>query len=151
MPTSWMVKLPTFTLMVTVAAVLIASIGCDAQQRDLSSAAEPPASTVPTTRGESHQPATHDDAPMPDAARMRFDVERRELVVYPLPDRTARWMLSSPMSPKGMPIGLRYRFPAEVDLDLSQVAVFYIEKNRRPSAAVSLDQIVEVQTIGLKR
>jgi hypothetical protein len=149
MMVTWMAKrmsIPGMTML------MIVVIGCDAQPRETAVINEDPMAAVPTARGEIPQmSATKGEPPMPDLTRMHFDLSRRSLDLYELPDRSARWMLASPMSPKGVPIGLNYQFPMEVEFDLSQVAVFYVVKNHRPSSAVSLEQIVEMQTTPVSR
>jgi hypothetical protein len=63
--------------------------------------------------------------------------------VYDLPDRQARWMLTLPTAPMGVPVDREYQFPPGMELDLDEVSVFYTVPNSRPSQAVSLREILD--------
>jgi hypothetical protein len=120
-------------------------VGCEASPR-----AAAPDTAVPETpaiRPTTETPvvsATRHDSGKPDVTRLEFDANRRMLKVYPLEERTARWMLSMPGLPMGVPVSTEYELPASLECDFDQVMLFYTLPNRRPSPGVSLREIIEV-------
>ena len=120
--------------------------GCDAQPREtaeeprtVATAPAPAAAPVPARPPVGSQA----QASKPDLDRLGFDPGNRKLTLYPLTDRSARWMLATPTAPTGVPVDREYEFPSELALDLDRVAVFYTVANRRPSPTVSLREILE--------
>lgn len=127
--------------------VSMAGIGCDARPQEPTPDIHPPANpaAVPPRPGPDplHTPAPRPQAAKPDLNKIHYDTGTRTLFVYELPDRSARWMLSTPSAPMGLPIDREYQFPMGMELDLDTVSLFYTVSNSRPSPAVSLREILE--------
>ena len=134
----------TTRMVSTAGLTALALVGCDASPRG--STADTRGPDVLAVRAQPESPAlppTQQESAKPDVARLGYDAARRTLRVYELPERSARWMLTLPGSPMGVPVDGEYEFPANVECDLDQVVLFYTLPNRRPSPGVSLREIVE--------
>jgi len=122
-------------------------IGCDARPQESTPEVHPPQdpASVPPRPGPDplHTPAPRSQAAKPDLSKITYNTSNRTLSVYELPDRSARWMLSTPGAPMGLPIDGGYQFPMGMELDLDSVSLFYTVPNSRPSPAVSLREILE--------
>jgi hypothetical protein len=136
-------------LPVVLAASALA--GCDAPPRgsggEARSTAADPHRPTPNPFDEAPRP----QAPKPDLALLSYDPGNRKLTLYPLPNRSARWMISLPTAQAGVPVDREYEFPPGLDLDLNLVAVYYTVPNRRPSPAVSLREILEARGVPVVR
>ena len=133
----------TARLFALVSPVLwLATVGCEAQQRD-SAEVEPAPAAVPTRPPSDslHPPAPRTQPVKPDLTRMTYDPANRTLTLYELPDRSAKWVVSLPMERKEVPVDAQYQFPPGVDFDPDQVTVFFTVPNRLPSPAVTLREI----------
>lgn len=124
-------------------------VGCDASPRDPSTernVSSTISASAPPRPGPDplHTPAPRPQPPRPDLARLSFDASARRLRLYDLPEPSARWMITLPSSPMGVPVDREYQFPPGMDLDVDSVAVFYTMPNNRPSPAVSLREIAEM-------
>jgi len=134
----------TTRMVSTAGLTALALVGCDASPRgstaDTRGQEAPPLRALPESPDVS---PTRQESARPDVARLGYDAARRTLTVYELPERSARWMLTLPGAPMGVPVDGEYEFPATVDCDLDQVVLFYTLPNHRPSPGVSLREIVE--------
>lgn len=122
----------------------LALAGCEASPRGSTADTRGPEALA--VRAQPESPAltpTQQQSAKPDVARLGYDAARRTLRVYELPERSARWMLTLPGSPMGVPVDGEYEFPANVECDLDQVVLFYTLPNHRPSPGVSLREIAE--------
>ena len=118
--------------------------GCEASPRGTPADAHPPeALTIRAPEESATPPMSHPESAKPDVARLAYDPARRTLRVYDLAEPSARWVLTLPGAPMGVPVDGEYEFPASPDCDLDQVVLFYTLANRRPSPGVSLREIAE--------
>ena len=118
--------------------------GCEASPRSASADAHAPEALAVRTPPELPAvPVTPQESAKPDVARLAYDPARRTLRVYDLAEPAARWVLTLPGAPMGVPVDGEYEFPANPDCDLDQVVLFYTVPNHRPSPGVSLREIVE--------
>src|SRR5437016_3795545 len=108
---------------VAAAAGFVLPTGCDGSSRQ--PAAEAKADKA--AAADADRPRLPADptakVPKPDPALIGYDPATRTLVLYPLPDAAAKWMLHLPDQPKGVPVNTVHQFMDEVDPD--RVAVFY--------------------------
>lgn len=136
---------------VSVAAAL-GGVGCDAQPRESAVADADPQLARSTARTDPARAAgRRDQPPKPDITRLSFDPATRTLRLYPLADKSARWMLKLPTSPAGVPVEAAYQFPMDLDLDPSELAVYYTLPNQRPSSAVSLQDVMDAHGVRARR
>ena len=119
-------------------------VGCEASPRGAPAAGHAPEPLAIRTPPDSPAaPVTQRESAKPDVTRLTYDAARRTLRVYELAEPSARWLLTLPGAPMGVPVDGEYEFPATVDCDLDQVVLFYTVPNHRPSPGVSLREIVE--------
>ena len=131
---------------VAAAAGLTLAAGCDGSSRQ---------PTAGRAKDEADKAAAADVArarppadptakvPRPDPAMIGYDPDSRTLVLYPLPDAAARWMLHLPDQPKGIPVNTIHRFMDEVDVNV--VAVFYTTPTGQPSPRVTLREVLSAR------
>ncbi len=137
-----------FPVLFAASAVWLAAPGCDAQPRGTSTDARTvPTAATPAHTGPEAAVVNAPQAQKPDLTRLDYDPGTRTLTVYELPERSARWMLTTPTAPTGVPVDREYQFPPNMDLDLDQVAVYYTVPNRRPSPTVSLREILDARVL----
>ena len=125
-------------------AAALALAGCETSPRGTTADTRGP--EVLALRVPPDAPAlspTQQESAKPDVTRLGYDAVRRTLRVYELPEKAARWVLTVPGAPMGVPVDGEYEFPANIDCDLDQVVLFYTVPNHRPSPGVSLREIVE--------
>lgn len=135
-----------FLLLVAVAAVS----GCEpARTPDTHSRGEPRIEAPPNTGTGKLDPLAISNprrTPKPDLTRLRFDPSSRTLELYELAGKDARWMLSAPSAPRGIPVDRVHQFPSTMELDLERVSVFYVTGGQ-PSPAVTLQEILDAKDL----
>lgn len=140
-------RMPRLALAGSLFAVALA--GCDAPPADpvpALPATQTPGADAPRSPESAPPPATP-QAARPDVTRLAYHADKRTLTLYPLAERSGRWMLAVPGRPRGVPVDGEYEFPPSMDFDLDQVRVFYTVADRRPSPAVTLREILDAQQV----
>ena len=113
--------------------------GCDAPPAAPAESSKP--GPPPAVRESLSQ--TLPQAARPDPTRLEYAPDTRTLTFYPLADTSARWVLTLPGRPAGVPVDGEFAFPPSMPFDFDQVQVFVTAADQRPSAAVSLREIVD--------
>src|SRR4051812_2748308 len=62
-------------------------------------------------------------ADRPEVSMVKFDETSSTLSLYELPEKGARWMVSTPTEPNGVPVPRVYKFKGK--LDPRQVSLFF--------------------------
>jgi hypothetical protein len=101
-------------------------------------AGHPRVTTDPTAR-----------VPKPDAALIGYDPDTRTLVLYPLPDAAAKWVLHLPDHPRGVPVNTVHKFMEEIDPD--RVAVSYTTSTGQSSPRVTLREVITARDARARR
>jgi len=134
------------TLPLIALAAWLGGTGCDARPKESTAEVRPTVETAAAPRPGADPlniPVPRAQPTKPDIAKITYDRGNRKLAVYDLPDPSARWMLTTPTVPMGLPIEREYQFPPGMELDLDSVSIFYTVPNCRPSPTVSLREILD--------
>ena len=124
--------------------VTLTLAGCEASPRGAPADGHAPdALAVRTSPEPPAGPDAQPESARPDVTRLGYDPARRTLSVYELDDPAARWVLTLPGAPMGVPVDGEYEFPATVDCDSDTIALFTTRPRHRPSPGVSLREIAE--------
>jgi hypothetical protein len=121
---------------VAACALPVAVFGCG-------TATPPSADPPPHAAVGSSDPAwvTHrPNLPPPDTDRINYDIATRTLALYDLPGND-RWLVQLPGEGIGRPVSPVYRLPA--DVELTEVRVYYSRPGVKPSASVTVQQILD--------
>jgi hypothetical protein len=79
------------------------------------------------------------ELPAPDTDRINYDIRTRTLTLYELPTND-RWLVQLPGETEGRPVPPQHRLP---DVDVSETYVYYMRPGRKPSAPVTVKQILD--------
>ncbi len=132
---------PTRTLLGLVTLILA---GCEASPRGAPADGHAPEALAIRTPPEPPAgPDAQAESAKPDVSRLDYDPDRRTLRVYELADPAARWVLTLPGAPRGVPVDGEYEFPATVAGDLDSIVLFTTLPSHRPSPGVTLREIAE--------
>lgn len=136
---------------VIAAAGLLVTTGCDGSSRQPAAAAKADADKA--AKDDADRPRLPADPttklPRPDPALIGYDPDTRTLVLYALPDPSAKWMLHVPDQPKGVPVTAVHQFMEEIDPD--RVAVFYTTAAGLPSPRVTLREVLSARDSRVQR
>ena len=118
--------------------------GCEASPRGaVADGRAPEALAIRTPPAPPARPDAQPESAKPDVSRLGYDPARRTLRVYELADPAARWVLTLPGAPMGVPVDGEYEFPATVECDFDSIVLFTTLPSHRPSPGVSLREIAE--------
>jgi hypothetical protein len=79
----------------------------------------------------------------PEVTMVKFDEATGKLSLYELPEQGARWMVSTPNEPNGVPVPRVYQLKGK--LDPRHVSVFFTVPSGGVSGQLSLQEILESQ------
>jgi hypothetical protein len=79
----------------------------------------------------------------PSVSMVKYDADSATISLYELPDQGARWMVSTPTEPNGVPVPRVYKFKGK--LDPRQVSLFFTVPSGGVSGHVSLQEILDAQ------
>jgi hypothetical protein len=126
----------------TLPLFLVALAGCNSQ---------PPSESAERNHADAHaesQPTGRTPNPRvrvgrPEVTMVKFDETTGKLSLYELPEQGARWMVSTPSEPNGVPVPRVYQIKGK--LDPRHVSVFFTVPSGGVSGHLSLEEILVAQ------
>lgn len=131
---TWM---PTLTITLSTALV-----GCNSQpQSNATDRGHTDAHADSQPTGRTPNPRVRIERP--SVSLVKFDETSATLSLYELPEKGARWMVSTPSEPNGVPVPRVYKFKGK--LDPRSVSLFFTVPSGGVSGHVSLQDVLDAQ------